>query len=398
MRILNSITTAAAALAFLALIPVTAAPTSWTLHDGKTLDAELCGIQNQRVEIKLPNGRRGSLKLSAFSTSSQSRIKQWAQAQGGSLDFASWIKSPDSAFSQPWPKTVYGPNTPTVRQILKDGQAGRYTFESEHYRFVSDEKLDIRTVQQFASLFETTYNYNMKLPINVPGKYRDKNHKFTIYLFGEYENYLRHGGAPRSAGVYLIRRQVILVPLTAVGVYKSGKKWKYLKSKQSSVLSHEITHQLMAGVNEAPWFIEGSAEYIANTRYTHAAFHVYGSQRHIFDSVISKKASKSHTSRKLGPRVVMPSIKAFMNQSYQQFSAAPHTNRNYGISLLLTYYFYHVDGSGNAHNIKNYIKALQRGKTEAEAQQSLLNGRSYETVQKAFSQFCAANGLALEFQ
>ncbi len=58
----------------------------------------------------------------------------------------------------------------------------------------------------------------------------------------------------------------------------------------------------------------------------------------------------------------------------------------------------HIDESGNAHNIKNYIEALQRGKTEQEAQILLLNGRSYETLEKSFSKFCAQKGLILEFQ
>ncbi|NWK55532.1 hypothetical protein HW115_07910 [Verrucomicrobiaceae bacterium N1E253] len=371
---------------------------TFTLNNGKSFQGSLHKIQNKKVEVKLPDGRHGTVPLSAFSNQSQSNIKLWARQQGGNLDYASWIKCPDSAFSKAWPRTVYGPNTPSVQILQQESKPGHYAFASDHYRFVCDEKLDTQTVQKLATLFETTYLYNMQLPLNIPGQYKSKGHKFPIYLFGQYENYLRAGGPPGSAGAYLLRSQSIIVPLATVGVYKSGKKWKYLKSKQSSVLSHEITHQLMEGILLAPWFIEGSAEYIANTRYTHAAFHVYGSKRHIFDCVISKKVSKSHTSRKLGPRVSMPPLKTFMNQSYQQFASGRQVNRNYGMALLLTYYFYHGDGSPQAHNIKNYVKAIQRGKSEKEAQKALLNGRSYESVQKSFASYCAANGLTVEFK
>ena len=164
------------------------------------------------------------------------------------------------------------------------------------------------------------------------------------------------------------------------------------------VIVHEITHQLMEGILSAPWHIEGSAEYIAATRYTHASFHIHGSKSHVFTYVTSKKPSNAHFSRRLGSRVAMPSLKHFMNMPYAEFSKTEDVNRNYGIALLLTYYFYHADGSGNAHNIKSYIKALQRGKTEAEAQAILLNGRSYKTLQKSFHKYCAQNGLAIDFK
>lgn len=374
----------------------TAKPETWTLNNKQTVEGELHTIRKGNVAIKTPNKQIVSIGFKAFSPSSQGKIKLWAHNQGGNLEFASWIKSPDSAFNQPWPKSVYGPNTPTVYINQKETKKGHYVYDSDHYKFISDGRLDRRVVQKFTTLFETTYNYNMKLPINVPGKYRPKDHKFTIYLFGRYENYLRNGGSPGSAGVYLINHQVILVPMASLGLFWDISKWKYDKSKQNSVLSHEITHQLMAGINKAPWFIEGSAEYVANTRYTHATFHVHGAKYNIFKSVVYKNPGNLQTARKLGPKVIMPPLKSFMNMNYDQFSGS-NTNRNYGMALLLTYYFYHIDGSGNAHSIKNYVKAIQRGKSEPEAQKALLNGRSYETLQKSFAKFCSANGLVLEF-
>lgn len=371
---------------------------SWTLRDGKTIQGNLHMIQNKRVRLNLPLGQSTQIHINDFSKSSQTAIANWARGQEGSLDFASWIKSPDSAFSKPWPRTVYGPNSPSVHSIQKDSKLGRYVFESDHYRFISDEKLSTQIVQRFATLFETTYLYNMALPLNVPGRYHGKGHKYIIYLFGRYENYLRSGGPAGSAGVYTPRNKVILVPLMALGVYKTGSKWGYVKGDENLVLAHEITHQLMDGILQAAWFIEGSAEYIAQSPYTHAAYHVYGSKRHIFDSVASKKASNVGKSRQLGPRVIMPKLQRFMNLPYAQFARGDRANQNYGMALLLTYYFYHEDAAKNAFNMKNYVKALQRGKNELEAQKALLNGRSYETVEKAFGKFCANNGLTVDFK
>lgn len=374
-----------------------ATPNTFALRNGQQLEGSIHMIRYNRVELNLKTGRRISVDLAGFSSPSQKTISNWARTQGGSLEFASWLKSPDTAFSKNWPRTVYGPASPVVRRNQTLSKPKHYVFESDHYRFISDEKLETLLVQKFTTLFETTYLYNMALPLNIPGRYRGKDHKFTIYLVGKYDHYLSMGGAPGSAGVYLPRRKTILVPMIALGVSKQGTKWAYRKGGENIVLAHEITHQLMDGMLSAPWYIEGSAEYIASTRYTHAAYHVYGSCRQVFDYVTSKKPSKALKSRQLGPRAVIPKLEQFMNMPYERFASRSHANRNYGIALLLTYYFYHVDGSGNAHNIKNYVKALQRGKTEAEAQKILLNGRSYASVQKSFTTFCAQNGLTLEY-
>jgi len=377
---------------------VMASPPSLTMSNGQQLEGEIKMIKNKQVELLLPNGKTLTLPLIAFAPSSQKSITTWALDQGGTLKFASWIKSPDRAFSKSWPSSVYGPSSPKVSMNQKESKLRHYVFESDHYRFISDQKLSPVTVAKFATLFETTYSFNMAIPLNVPGRYRKKGHRFTVYLVGSYEKYVRAGGPVGSAGVYMSKQQFVVVPLVSLGVQKRGSRWIYLKGGENMVLVHELTHQLMDGELQAAWYIEGSAEYIATTRYTHAAFHIYGGKQQVFNAVISKKASKIRISRNIGQRVKLQKLKSFMNLTYAQFSRKELANQNYGIALLLTYYFYHIDASGNGHNIKNYIKAIQRGASEPTAQKQLLNGRSYDTVEKAFKKFCAQNGLALEFQ
>lgn len=375
-------------------------PSSWLMQDGKSIQGKIRTIKNSQIEFLFSDGRRAIIPLQAFAPSTRNAVGDWARKQGGSLQFASWIKSPDSAFAKPWPKTVYGPANPQVINILKNSQPGIYRFESAHYHFISDAKLDIRTVQRFATLFETTYACNMALPINVPGKYHPKGHKFKIYLFGTYQNYIRNGGLPGTAGIYNPRNQSIFVPLIVLGVTRDNntKKWMFQNAAANTVLSHEITHQLMNGISTAAWFTEGSAEYIANSKYTHAAFHLSDSKYKIFDYVKSRKASMKNIGRQLGPRVSLPRLETFMKMPYAQFSNKTQVNRNYGIALLLTYYFYHEDGAKNAANIKSYIKALQRGKSESAAQKALLNGRSYQQIEMAFRSFCSSQGLAIDFK
>ena len=387
----------AISIIFTSCASATAENSIWTLKNGQKITGEIHKVQNNRAEINLVNGRRIGIDIQGFNPTSQREIQNWIASHGGTAEYASWIECRDADFLKKWPTTAYGPNSPTIKRILKETKPGHYVFESDHYRFISDNKLSPQLIQIFATLFETTYQYNMELPLNVPGRYRGENHKFLIYLIEKYETYLRMGGAPNSAGIYLRRNQAILVPLPALGAYKRGSKWMHKKGGENMVIVHEITHQLMEGELSSAWFTEGSAEYIAATRYTHAAFHAHENNQRIFNYVTSKKASMAHFSRRLGSRVAMPNLKHFMNMPYAEFSHRSNANRNYGIALLLTNYFYKIDGSGNANNIKNYIKALQRGKSKTQAQAALLNGRSYETLQQSFAKYCAKNGLSLDF-
>lgn len=370
----------------------------WTLRNGQQLDASVRMVREKRVTLRLEDGRELKLGVDSLAADSRRRVEQWARGQGGDLEFASWIQSPDSAFSRPWPKSVYGPNNPEIRVVADKARPRRYIYESEHYRFVSDAMLDRYTVRKFATLFETTYAYNMALPLNVPARYHAAGRRYLVYLFSDEKTYRRYGGIEGAAGVYDSRRDAVLVPFRSLGLSQMGKKWKWIKGRENPVIGHELTHQLMVGIRPAPWFTEGCAEYVAQTRYTHGKYHVHGSQRRLFDSVISKKASKKHFSRQLGPRERVPSLQAFMEMPYGKFTAAEDANLHYGVALMLTFYFYHVDGSGKGHNIKRYIKALQRGQTEAEARRALLNGREYRSVQTGFASFCASQGLRLEFE
>ena len=68
------------------------------------------------------------------------------------------------------------------------------------------------------------------------------------------------------------------------------------------------------------------------------------------------------------------------------------------ISALMAYYFYHMDGKGDARRIKNYMKAIQSGTSEKEAQKLLLDGRSYEELAKEIEQKWRKAGVKIRFR
>lgn len=60
-----------------------------------------------------------------------------------------------------------------------------------------------------------------------------------------------------------------------------------------------------------------------------------------------------------------------MNMPYSQFTGE-NANLNYGLAALMAYYFYHMDGKGDARRIKNYMKAIQSGTSERKLRNSSL--------------------------
>lgn len=385
-------------LCFCSLLAVVLAkPIQLKVSRDKVLEGEIKIVKNSTVEFQLANGRVVLIPMSVLNPSAQRSVKTWISKQGGTEQYASWIKTPSSAFSKSWPATVYAPTSVKMKFRHDLSKKGYYVNDSAHYRFISNSKIEPRVIQRFAVLFEATHKFVLSLPLNASGHYMKSEDKFPIYLFGDFESYYKAGGKRGSAGVYIPSTQSVLVPLPVLGVKWDGRKWEYDKGASNKVLAHELTHQLTGGTDFAPWYLEGSAEYVASTRYTHGAYHRSNGKTRVFSYVKLKDGLDDGSGRRLGSRIQVPALEQFMNMSYRSFAGA-NGNRNYGVGLLLTYYFYHQDGRGDGAGMKKYIKALQQGKSEKEAQRILLGNRSYSRLQEEFRSFCSRGGISLEFQ
>jgi hypothetical protein len=58
----------------------------------------------------------------------------------------------------------------------------------------------------------------------------------------------------------------------------------------------------------------------------------------------------------LGTKIQLPPLKDFMFQEYDAFLENPKLN--YGCGLLITTYFFHIDGAGDAKRIKAFLQKL----------------------------------------
>ena len=83
-----------------------------------------------------------------------------------------------------------------------------------------------------------------------------------------------------------------------------------------------------------------------------------------------------------------------MMKSYESF--IQNANFNYGVGLLLTYYFFHMEDDRS--NIVAFLKALKEGKSGQEAVDVLLNGRTYDDLEEQVSKAWKSRGIKISFE
>ena len=373
-----------------------AKPISLRIDGGAIHLGEIRLVRDKAVYFETTSGQMLKLAMAELNSDGRRIVKKWVGKRGGTLAYASWVGTDKEHFQKLWPRTLYGSTNIQLLKNVKLSKKGVNVYESSHYRFITTDKVEMLKQERAAVLFEATYKLVMAMPINASAHYLAAGDKLPVYLFATYEAYYRAGGRKGTAGLYHPRKKAVLVPLPAFDVKWDGRKWLPSRAESNSLLAHEMTHQLCSGPSFSSWYIEGGAEYVAALRYTHGVYHLDNSRQRVFDYVREREGLDDGSGRRLGSRIPLRSLESFMRLPYVKFSGRD-ANKNYAVALLLTYYFYHHDGRKDGARIKAYIKAVQLGVREPEAQKLLLDGRSYEQLQEEFRGFCAQGGLSLEF-
>lgn len=378
------------ALSVLAFLSPAQART-WTNTQGKTVEAEFVKLDGQKAVLKRAGGQTFTISLGQLSKAD----REFISAQGEKNSTA----NPADNYHLPWPRTVKCPDNFKV-EIIKEEQ-GEYIYETPHFCFICDAKLGAGMIKRLGLLFEATHLANKTLPIgNIPP--HDDSAKFPAYLYERFSTYVENGGREGTAGIFLgtIRPGdygKILVPFESLGVKTMGSTYIIDRDKDSSTLIHELTHQLMSPqAKQSSWFCEGSAEYMAMTPYSGGRFNFGANRSHII-SRVTEYGKKNTGGRALGDEFEAPGLEAFMNMPYSQFTGE-NANLNYGLAALMAYYFYHMDGKGDGQRIKNYMKAVQSGTREKEAQKLLLDGRTYAELAREIEQKWRKAGIKIHFR
>lgn len=381
-------------LSFLLCCSASLEARQWTDVEGRTLQAEFVSAGADDVTVRLPDGRTASLPITRLSEEDRQfvrmALKSHKAAKGG-------VDEPLN-FDAPWPSDVRLAGDPQIRTVLEDKENRKFVYESAHFRFVSDVRLSKQVVRSFSVMFECTYEYCRALPLAISGGVRTDG-LFQILLFEKKEDYFKAGGPRGSAGVFATGLHAVMVPLESLGVRKVGNGYMLDRNASNRVLVHELTHQLTPleylqnGANA--WFIEGLAEYVAATPYRPGVFRVKSN----FDDIVEYAtgyAKDDKQGRAMGREFSAPPLRKFMLMSYRDFTGN-NANFNYGFGLLLTTYFFHLDGKGTGDGIKGFLKAIRSGKSGAKAMESLLAGRTFEQLQEDFAKAWKRKGLKITF-
>jgi hypothetical protein len=370
----------------------TAAPATrtWTSTDGRKIEAAFVALDGAGVKIRTANGSIFTVPLERLSPEDQSFAKNQTPAPPDSAAAA----SPAPAASATWPRTVSLEDKPVVTVVKEDAGTREFIYRSPHYEFQCDSKLGANVVREFGRLFEATFLINNLLPLDLKPQPEPLREFFLARLFTEKSDYMKEGGVEGSAGIYSRGKKALMVPLSSLGVKMVGSRVSLENGNDQDnvVLIHEITHQMMNHwLNKLPtWYVEGAAEYVSMLEYnSNGRFSLIGLNRHLQNFARRRNQSGG------GKSFTMIDLEELMTIEGARWSAAlgsgGSASANYGSAGLLTYYFYHLDGKGDAANVMAYLRQVQNAKTEEEEQAAvkthLLRERTYaelaEEVKKA---------------
>jgi hypothetical protein len=386
--------------AVLCLLCTHAPARTWTDTQGRTIEAELVSATATEVTLQLDaNKKIVTLPLTKLSEGDRGYIKSADGAPAKKETPATSTTTDDGInFDAPWPQKVQFSEDPQIQTVTEDKENKRFVYESANYRFVCDVRLSQSVVKGFAVMFEATYLYCRALPLAISGGAR-KDGKYQILLFETKEGYVKAGGPPSSAGVFMSGKNIVMVPLTSLGVRPMGSGYILDRDKANGTLVHELTHQLTPDSyyedGALGWFSEGIAEYATATPYRAGIFKV----RSNFDDIVAYATGygKDDTQgRALGEKIKAPALKDFFSMSYREF-AGEEGNFNYGFGLMLTTYFLHLDGEGDGARMKKFLKALRDGESGQDALDVLLDGRSYKEMEEAISKAWKKKRVEIDF-
>ena len=281
-----------------------------------------------------------------------------------------------------------------IQRIADDPVNKQWSFQSEHFRFVSNAKLRDHAVREFAALFELTHLYARQLPFELHRFEKGGNQHLRIQLIKDYKDFIREGGLPESGGTYLSEPDIILVPFDGLGLKEGLNGYSIDSRRTNQTLTHETVHMMMRGpLLKDGWFVEGSAEYIATIPMNR---NILLAEQH-FNSVkkyVTSTGFKKRGGHNLGTTIKLCSLRKLMESDYDEFRKIQNS---YPYSLLLFYYLAHEDREGEARGLKRYAAALNAGRSTKAARKEILAGRDYRTLGKELTDYWKENGITLQF-
>lgn len=413
---MNSILKSFSVLLILVFISEFASARTFTDTLGRKIEAILVKVEKNQVTLQLEDSKKNYLiPVGRLSQEDRDYVESWAKKKSNPKphEHASWkgesistkklkeIFSLKDNFDAPFPKTISISINQDINIIEENKTKKRFVYHSPNFEFISDVRLSKNVIKKFAVMFEATREFCRQLPIStlkahVPGA----TFKNPIYIFEHKSTYHEKGGPEGSAGVFTQYqgRGVVLVPAESAGLKKVGSGYMYDYKKSNKTLRHELVHQLtdheyISDPASRGWFSEGLAEYCANTPYRSGKYMLSNNISSI-KAYVTKYGKDGRGGRGLGDDFVAPHLKDFFLMPYSEFMI--NGSLNYGLGLLLTYYFFHMEEDRS--NIIHFLKALKEGKKGEQALEVLLNSRNYNELENDISKAWRSRGVRIRFK
>lgn len=376
---------------------------TWTDVQGREIVADYVSHNDKELVMRLVGGREATVPLERLSKADREFLENLdKRGKGPEGEIAN--NNEDENWDDPWPDKADYDDDPGIEIVEENKDDSKFVYESKNYRFICDVGLTKSVVGGFSEMFEASKLYAELLPLSINGGLKN-NGKYDIFLFENYDDYVKEGGPNGSAGVFISGRNVVMVPLKSLGVRKAGSSYTRDRDKDNNTLIHEIIHQLTPNEyfeeGARGWFTEGLAEYCAMTPYRYGRFQVTGAIRQVEEDVTGFNR-KTNMGRNLGEEFTAPDLKAFMMMDYSEFTG-PRANFNYGFSALLATYFFHLDGNKDAARIKDFLKEIKSQRRERRhdpdaALAKLLDGRTWDEMEEDISKGWRSKGVKIEFK
>lgn len=349
----------------------------WTSSDGKKIRGLMLGTEADAVAIKLAdNGKTAKVPLARLSEEDRDFVTK----QGWPLP-KTWSK---------WPSDIrIDLNDIEVTSLQEDS---KFIYRTPHFEIVSADQLGQLVVKDIARIFEGTYRLLAASPWGILAT--PEKQRFRAELYVSRDSYIQAGGPPNSAGVYLTQRKVFMVPFESLGLKQTPGGWQRSAEYTTKTLIHELTHMMMDDVVQAlpMWVIEGTGEYME----------LIPMRIGTFSPAALPKALKEHNGSQ--PAHSLAETFKMSHQRWQNGGEEPSSPGNgggpglqplggtdraaelipqfYHAGLLLTYYFMHLDGDGDAARLQRFIAACAQN-----AEQIRTYEEKHKAYEAAFAQF-----------
>jgi hypothetical protein len=362
---------------------------TWTLPDGRTLNARISGIDDGKVLLLPSNGNTPvPVFTHKLAGTDRAAVDAWVppgrRAPGANAEIT---RNPSG-----WPLTVALKEDPAFTVVEENREAKRYVYRSDHFEFTSRQPLNLKIVREFSRLFELTYETVAALPLRLDPE--PPRGYYQVVLFATNAQYVAAGGPKRSGGLYRGSTGEVMVPLPSLGVRKlPSDRWIMEDHKDNQPLLHEVTHQVMGPwLTVLPmWLIEGAAEYVAAARCSmRSKLTLHASPDNLFTFLREQMGVPNRAIDMRHPQRLM--VMDF--DKWQRDLAGRDGIKNYYSAMLLFYYYAHLDGDGTGRHLMDYFKARVASETPdddtADRDAHLLRGRTWEELWSDIARALAA--------